>query len=330
MAVGKCSDDTDIDQRRVDHPLRRAGGVPAAGRRGRAGGAGRVHEGRRGPHPREPGHRRRGVHRRSAATCPTSTCASTPTTRRDGPRGARPGAGRATPGAAGHAAHAAGAGAGAARRRPAVGQARRPHRPGHGWEQGPEAGAPVWRGAGGRRGHADHGRRRPVQPLPHDRGGRRSPRLARPPGAGRRCPGRAGRQPAPVEPLRRRAALRRGDGLGCARGREGRPGRGAAGPREAALRHPDRRQHAGGRGRVRGRVRRAPAAVRGGRTAAAIGRARQLERWDARRAAGRSGRGGGGRRTGAGDRGLRGRQGHPRRPGATRRSWPTPRSTTSD
>ena len=200
---------------------------------------------------------------------------------------------------------------------------------GMGGQQGPEAGAPVRRGAGGRRGHADHGRRRPVQPLPHDRGGRRSPRLARPPGAGRRRPGRAGRQPAPVEPLRRRAALRRGDGLGRPRGREGRPGRGAAGPREAALRHPDRRQHARRRGRLRGGVRRAPAPVRGGRTAAAIGRARQLERWDARRAAGRSSRGGGGRRS-------RCRRswpsGSPRASSSTPRtrpSWPTPRSTTS-
>ena len=73
-------------------------------------------------------------------------------------------------------------------------------------------------------------------------------------------------QPAPVEPLRRRAALRRGHGLGCPRGREGRPGRGAAGSREAALRHPYRRQHARRRGRLRRGVRRAAAPVRGGRS----------------------------------------------------------------
>ena len=61
MAVGKCSDDTDIDQERRRHPLRRPGGVPDS-RSTRHGLAvlAEYMRGRRGPHPREPRHRPRG------------------------------------------------------------------------------------------------------------------------------------------------------------------------------------------------------------------------------------------------------------------------------
>ena len=59
MAIGKCSDDTDIDQRRGDHPHRRPGAVPLARRRRRAGRARPSYlPRRRGPHPRLAGHRR--------------------------------------------------------------------------------------------------------------------------------------------------------------------------------------------------------------------------------------------------------------------------------
>ena len=62
MAVGKCSDDTDIDQRRV---IIRFGATRCTRSRSTTSGwpSWRVPEGRRGAHPREPGHRPRGVHR---------------------------------------------------------------------------------------------------------------------------------------------------------------------------------------------------------------------------------------------------------------------------
>ena len=52
MAIGKCQDDTDIDQERVVDPLRRPRGVPDRRRRRRPRRADRVPRRRRGPHPR--------------------------------------------------------------------------------------------------------------------------------------------------------------------------------------------------------------------------------------------------------------------------------------
>ena len=64
-------------------PLRRPRGVPDDRRRRRAGDAVRLPARRRGPHPRVARHRRRRRAPCGAATSPTATSASTPTTRRD-------------------------------------------------------------------------------------------------------------------------------------------------------------------------------------------------------------------------------------------------------
>ena len=93
---------------------------------------------------------------------------------------------------AGDVADAARTRARAARRRPPVGQARRPDRARRGRQQGAQAGVPLRRGARGRRPGAGHRRRRAVQPLPDDGGRRRRARPRGPPRAVRR-PARCGR-----------------------------------------------------------------------------------------------------------------------------------------
>ena len=63
MAIGKCSDDTDIDQDRVVIRFGRSGGLPAPPRRRGARRAQHLPRRRRGAHPRQPRHRGRVVHR---------------------------------------------------------------------------------------------------------------------------------------------------------------------------------------------------------------------------------------------------------------------------
>ena len=83
MAIGKCSDDIDIDQERVVIRFGAQEVYPQPVDEAGSGRPGRDHAGRRGAHPREPGHRPRARSRCTGATCPISTCASTRTTRRD-------------------------------------------------------------------------------------------------------------------------------------------------------------------------------------------------------------------------------------------------------
>ena len=99
---------------------------------------------------------------------------------------------------------------GRARRTAAPGQARRPDRARLRRQQDPQARVPARRGAGRGRRHAGHRRRRAVQPLPADRGGRRAPRpRLRAGAAARGClePSRlrARRQRAARSPGRRRS-----------------------------------------------------------------------------------------------------------------------------
>jgi len=144
---------------------------------------------------------------------------------------------------AGTTAHAAGAavalqrGAGRARD---LDQARRSDRPGHRRQQDPQARVTGGRrpGAGGP-GAADR-RRRPVQPLPSD-GSRRRPRRAGVrAGAARQspAPGPLDRQPAAGRPAGGAPTLER---RRAPSGRSESGGRGRAGGRAPALRHPLRR-----------------------------------------------------------------------------------------
>ena len=159
------------------------------------------------------------------------------------------------------------------------------------WQQGPQAGVPLRRGARSRRPVARHGRRRPVEPLPDDRGCGRRAGPRGPPRAVGHPSGPLDRQPAAGRALRCAAALRRVPAapLGRAgdrpRAAHGRAGRG----RRRPLRHPDRREHGDRCPGLPRRLRGAGGPVRRPRRRADRRRPHVVERRHARRRGGRPG-----------------------------------------